>query len=99
MYLQAKADTIFKTSPKQSATLPEGEKLRIEKGEVFDILEHQAHHLHVKFTLIRAPRKAEERLTWYAYKPDINVFGAPGVPVLAANRSTSPVVVTTMSPS
>ena len=77
MYLRAIRDTIFKTSTAQSGNLPTDQKIGIERGQTFDIIEHRAEHLHVKVLFVRALQADDPRLEWYAYKPDIEVVGAP----------------------
>jgi hypothetical protein len=74
--LEVNGDTIFKAKPVQSSQLSEAEKVLVKKGTVF-LLNSYTHpeNNHVRVALQGAFLGPENRTTWYAYVPDIQISG------------------------
>lgn len=74
--LKVISDTLFKLEPKLSSELSDAEKIFIKNGTVFEINSHApAENSHVKLALSSAFLGPENRNTWYAYMPDVQIEG------------------------
>lgn len=95
--LEITGDTIFKSRPVQSSQLPDAEKVLVKKGTVFLLHSYaQPESNHVQVTLQGAFLGPQNRTSWYAYVPDIQISGTeignrpndqvPGQPSNPADR-------------
>lgn len=74
------SDTLFKAEPKLSSELAEQDKVFVKNGTVFELNSYGAvEKNHVKVSLQGAFLGTQNRTTWYAYIPDIQINGnVPG---------------------
>ncbi|NJN02547.1 MAG: peptidase M15 family protein [Leptolyngbyaceae cyanobacterium SL_1_1] len=74
--LKVISDTLFKLAPKLSSELSDREKVFIKNGTVFEIGAHApSENSHVKVSLSNAFLGPDNRNTWYAYMPDLQIEG------------------------
>jgi uncharacterized protein YcbK (DUF882 family) len=74
--LEITGDTIFKSQPVQSSQLPDAEKVLVKKGTVFLLNSYaQPDKNHVRVALQGAFLGPQNRTTWHAYVPDIQISG------------------------
>jgi len=74
--LRVMSDTLFKQEPKLSSQLSDSEKVFVKNGTAFELHSHTSTEgNHVKLALANAFLGPENRNTWYAYAPDIEVEG------------------------
>jgi hypothetical protein len=70
------SDTFFKLRPAQSSGLSDREKVFIKNGSKFKLASHgQVESNHVKVALAKDFLGPENRNTWYAFVPDIEIEG------------------------
>lgn len=70
------SDTLFKTSPKMSSQLGSDEKIFVQNTTELALVSHElAPANHVKIELAEPSFNNRSELTWYAYKPDIEIEG------------------------
>jgi uncharacterized protein YcbK (DUF882 family) len=74
--MEVVGDTILKAKPVQSSQLSEAEKVLVKKNTVFLLNSYaQPENNHVKVAFQGAFLGSENRTTWYAYVPDIQISG------------------------
>ena len=74
--LEVAGDTIFKSQPVQSSQLPDAEKVLVKKGTIFLLNSFaQPESNHVRVALQGAFLGPQNRTTWHAYVPDIQISG------------------------
>ncbi|HEY9763917.1 MAG TPA: D-Ala-D-Ala carboxypeptidase family metallohydrolase [Trichocoleus sp.] len=74
--LKVTGDTLFKAEPKLSSELTEQDKVFVKNGTVFELSSYGAvEKNHVKVALQGAFLGTQNRTTWYAYVPDIEING------------------------
>jgi len=70
------SDTLFKTRPVQSSTLPASEKVFVRNGTVFLLNSYaQPADMHIRVALQGAFLGPQKRNTWYCFVPDIAISG------------------------
>ena len=95
--LEVVGDTIFKSEPAQSSQLGDPDKVLVKKGTVFLLNSYaQPDKNHVRVALQGAFLGPQNRTTWHAYVPDIQISGTeignhpkdqgPGQPANPADR-------------
>ncbi|HEY9737654.1 MAG TPA: peptidase M15 family protein, partial [Trichocoleus sp.] len=74
--LKVVSDTLFKSEPKLSSELTEVDKVFVKNGTVFELNSYGAvEKNHVKVALQGAFLGTQNRTTWYAYVPDVQING------------------------
>lgn len=74
--LRVTGDTLFKTQPKLSGDLDQDERIFVKRHTVFELNSSGTpERNHVKVALQGAFLGAQNRTTWYAYVPDIEISG------------------------
>ncbi|NEQ44818.1 MAG: DUF882 domain-containing protein [Leptolyngbya sp. SIOISBB] len=74
--LTVTSDTLFKTEPKLSIDLPDSAKVFVKNGTQLRLISFEpAAGNHTKIELADASLGPDERTTWYAFTPDINILG------------------------
>jgi hypothetical protein len=78
--LKVISDTLFKSEPKLSSELSDADKVFVKNGTVFELSSYGAlEKNHVRVALQDAFLGPNNRNTWYAYTPDIQINGnTPG---------------------
>lgn len=78
--LKVISDTLFKAQPKISSQLSEADKVFVKHGTVFELNSYGAvESNHIKVALQGAFLGSQNRTTWYAYVPDVQIDGnSPG---------------------
>ncbi|MFQ4139582.1 D-Ala-D-Ala carboxypeptidase family metallohydrolase [Nodosilinea sp. PGN35] len=95
--LEVTGDTIFKAQPLQANQLADADKVLVKKGTVFLLNSYaQPDKNHVRVALQGAFLGPQNRTTWFAYVPDIQISGTelgnrpgdqgPGQPTNPADR-------------
>lgn len=76
--LRISSDTLLKAAPKLSSDLAEADKVFAKKGTVFLLHSHgSVEQNHVRVSLEGTVLGPQNRNTWYAYGPDIEINGNP----------------------
>lgn len=74
--MKVTSDTLFKLEPTLSSQLTDAQKIFIKNGTIFEVESHTpAESSHVRVALASAFLGPENRNTWYAYAPDIEIEG------------------------
>lgn len=69
-------DTLFKASVKQARELPASDKVMVKEGQEFNLHSHEpAAEGHVKVALLDVFLGPENKNTWYAYGPHVEIQG------------------------
>ncbi|HSM80744.1 MAG TPA: D-Ala-D-Ala carboxypeptidase family metallohydrolase [Nodosilinea sp.] len=98
--LEVTGDTIFKAQPVPSSQLSDADKVLVKKGTVFLLNSYaQPADNHVRVALQGAFLGSQNRTTWHAYIPDIQISGTeignrpndqgPGQPTNPADRGVA----------
>lgn len=98
--LEVTGDTIFKARPVQASQLADADKVLVKKGTVFLLNSYaQPESNHVRVALQGAFLGPQNRTSWYAYVPDIQISGTeignrpsdqgPGQPANPADRGVA----------
>ncbi|MEM6591634.1 MAG: D-Ala-D-Ala carboxypeptidase family metallohydrolase [Cyanobacteria bacterium P01_C01_bin.73] len=71
------SDTLFKLEPVVSSKLSDREKIFVKNGTQFDLQSYlPAEGNHVRVAIANAFLGPENRNTWYAYNPDVDIDGS-----------------------
>lgn len=74
--LKVASDTLFKSQPKLASELSAGDKSFVKKGTVFELSSFSSEERnHIKVALQGAFLGPQNRTTWYAYVPDVEITG------------------------
>ncbi|MEM0980011.1 MAG: D-Ala-D-Ala carboxypeptidase family metallohydrolase [Cyanobacteria bacterium P01_H01_bin.58] len=74
--LRVISDTLFKAKPVMSSQLPASDKVFVPNGTTFDLHSYaDAEASHIKVALSGAFLGPQNRTTWYAFAPDIEIEG------------------------
>ncbi|MBW4460880.1 MAG: DUF882 domain-containing protein [Nodosilinea sp. WJT8-NPBG4] len=74
--LEITGDTIFKARPVQASQLSDADKVLVKKGTVFLLNSYaQPENNHVRVALQGAFLGPQNRTSWYAYVPDLQISG------------------------
>lgn len=90
--LKVIGDTLFKTQPKMSNQLAQGDKVFVKKGTVFQLNSYgDIEQNHIKVSLEGAFLGPKNLTTWYAYFPDVEINGnTPGNKPKDSNPAKQP---------
>lgn len=70
------SDTLFKRQPVLSSELPNDEKIFVKNGTAFELHSYlPAAGNHIRLAISNAFLGPENRNTWYAYRPDVEISG------------------------
>ncbi|HIK29236.1 MAG: C39 family peptidase [Oscillatoriaceae bacterium SKW80] len=79
--LKTLRQTVFKTRPIQSSSLPDEEKHIVEAGQQFELHSYTFERNHVRFALSKESFKG--RNTWYAFGQHVQIFADGGKQAIA----------------
>ncbi|UBF26587.1 DUF4231 domain-containing protein [Kovacikia minuta CCNUW1] len=80
--LKTRQDTEFKLVPQPAQSLPDAQKVWVSRGRAFGVLAYAAadnNHFHVT---LNQGLGAENRNTWFAYAPHVELLGSNGQPAI-----------------